>query len=131
VAAEAFDHGDDSSRKCVLVAQDAHMNEVYLATFAADRDGLPRQLTPVRLQVAGPIDGLPDDCMAAGAGWERYPALWQANRERLAGRLDIRYPRASRLIPLATEALRQGEDVDPERLMPAYVREQVATPPAS
>jgi len=112
----------------VLVAQDAHMHEVYLAAFEAGPDGSPCAAGAVRLCPAGPIADLCAGSLAAGAGWHRYPALWQANRARLAGRLDILYPRAASLLAAGAAALERGCYVDPERLEPAYVREHVAQP---
>ena len=112
----------------VLVAQDAHMHEVYLAAFEAGPDGSPCAAGAVRLCPAGPIADLYAGSLAAGAGWHRYPALWQANRARLAGRLDILYPRAASLLAAGAAALERGRYVDPERLEPAYVREHVAQP---
>lgn len=125
VAAEAIDR---HAARRVLVAQDAHLGEVYLAQFDADADGLPVSTKPARLQASAGIPDLVDDCMAAGAGWQRYPALWEANRGQLAGRLDILYPHAAYLLPLGRRALQDGGAVDPGLLEPAYVREQVAMP---
>lgn len=127
LAAEAFAaHG--VSR--VLVAQDARMRQVYLGRFAAGADGLPRELAPVVLHAADAGAALEADYHAAGAGWERYPELRRANRDRLREKLPIDYPRARWLLPSGLAALRDGRTIDPERLEPAYVRDEVAMPAA-
>lgn len=112
----------------VLVAQDAHMNEVYLTAFTAGADRLPGDDGKVRLQRAGRIDAIPAGAVAAGAGWHRYPDLWEHNRKRLGELLEPRYPRASCLLPLGRRALAAGQVVVPELLEPAYIRHNVAQP---
>jgi len=112
----------------VLVAQDAHMNEVYLAAFTAGADRLPADEGAVRLQRAGRIDSVPAGAVAAGAGWHRYPELWEQNRDRLGALLEPRYPRATCLLPLGRRALAAGQSVAPALLEPAYIRHEVAAP---
>lgn len=130
VAAEVFAETDARE---VVVAQDAHMNEVYLGVFARGSDDLPQALVPERLQGQMPIDLLDPDSapgrMAAGAGWTRYPALLAANRDRLEGDLEIRYPRARHLLGLGAAMVRAEELINPARIVPAYLRQKVAEPP--
>ncbi len=115
----------------VLVAQDAHMSEVYLAAFTAGSDRLPGDEGTVRLQRAGRIDAVPAGAVAAGAGWHRYPDLWDQNRDRLGALLEPRYPRATCLLPLGRRALAAGQSVAPALLEPAYIRQDVAAPARS
>ena len=112
----------------VLVAQDAHMNEVYLAEFTAGSDRLPCDEGTVRLQRASRIDIVPSGAVAAGAGWHRYRALWDQNRDQLGALLEPRYPRATCLLPLGRRALAAGQTVAPALLEPAYIRHNVAAP---
>ncbi len=81
VAAQVF--ADSGSRE-VVVAQDAHMNEVYLGLYRRDDSGLPRPLIPERLQgqsLIAELENKPaDGCVAAGYGWQRYPMLGQCER---------------------------------------------------
>lgn len=112
----------------VLVAQDAHMNEVYLAAFTADSDRLPGDEGTVGLQRAGRVETVPAGAVAAGAGWHRYPDLWDHNRDRLGALLEPRYPRATALLPLGQRALAAGLSVAPALLEPAYIRHNVAAP---
>lgn len=128
VAAEAF---RESDARCVLVAQDAHMDEVYVARYRRGDDALPvAEGDTVLHAVAGrPLETLPDDavCHAAGDGWRRYPELLARNESRLAGVIDVRWPRARYLLGIGRRALARGEAIDPRELVPAYVRERVAT----
>lgn len=130
VAAEVF--AATSAREAV-VAQDAHMNEVYLGVFARDAHGLPSALFPERLQGQVLIDELDRDGaaarIAAGAGWQRYPALLAANRDRLQVGTGFQYPRARFLLGPGAVAVREDRLVDPAAVIPAYLRQKVAEPP--
>ncbi len=73
VAARAGNEGDS-----VVVAQDAHMNEVYLGIYRIDSAGLPEPLIDECLhgQHAIPeLASLPEPVVAAGFGWQRYPQV--------------------------------------------------------
>ncbi|HLT90935.1 MAG TPA: tRNA (adenosine(37)-N6)-threonylcarbamoyltransferase complex dimerization subunit type 1 TsaB [Woeseiaceae bacterium] len=111
----------------VLVAQDAHMEEVYLAAFRRGADDLPVAEGEAVLHPPGRIARLQDaeSWHAAGAGWQRYPALLAANEARLAGVLDVAWPRARDLLALGRRAWQAGEAIDPQALVPAYVRDRV------
>ncbi len=114
----------------VLVAQDAHMNEVYLEGYEVGSSGEVTVCRPVALVPAGTVPALDrSGWLAAGAGWTRYPQLFQACRERLAGRSAADYPHASDLLALGAAGLAAGQAIAPESLEPCYVRERVATPP--
>ena len=125
VAADAGSPGDT-----VAVAQDAHMNQVYLGLYRVGDDGVPAELAAERLQEIAPIDGLDGPAIAAGAGFERYPELLAANRDRLAVPPKVLYPRAGALLELAAAALERGAGIAPEALRPAYLRREVAAKPA-
>lgn len=114
----------------VLVAQDAHMNEVYLAGYAAGEDGLPVLVRAVSLQPAGVIDGLDSQWLAAGAGWDRYPELLAGNANQLKGRSGEPYPRARHVLRLGLARWRESGAIAPDTLEPAYVRDEVAQPAA-
>lgn len=119
----------------VAVAQDAHMNEVYLALFHRGEGGLPvadgdTVLQPVERVASAP--GFADGGFhAAGAGWERYPELLRLNAGALAGRVEVASPRASFLLAAGAAAVRSGAVIEPARLVPDYVRSKVASIPAS
>lgn len=131
VAAEAFAHSDAER---AVVAQDAHMNEVYLGLFTRGDDDVPEPAAAERLHGQGAIAELAEpgfrDVIAAGGGWQRYPELLSANRPRLPALSESLYPRASYLLPLGTRALQASGACDPAALVPAYLRQKVAEKPA-
>ncbi len=116
----------------VIVAQDAHMNEVYLGRFRRDSDGHVQSIVNESLHEQGRIDGLEGDVvrLAAGAGWARYPDLYAANEHQISGMADQLYPVASRLLPAAIRAVERGELSDPADIEPCYLRHEVAVRPA-
>lgn len=124
VAAEAGAPGDT-----VVVAQDAHVSQVYLGLYRIDDDGLPSELAPERLQDLVPISGIDAMAVAAGAGFERYPELLSANRDRIRTAPEVLYPRAGELLRLAAAAFEQGAAMSPEAVSPAYIRRDVAARP--
>lgn len=130
VAAEVFDATDAAE---VVVAQDAHMNEVYLGAFLRDDSGLPVAMFEERLHTQTPIEELDeggaDRRVAAGFGWQRYPALLTANEDRIGNASDVLHPRASYLLPLGHALLARGGAVAPQDIAPAYLRSKVAEKP--
>jgi tRNA threonylcarbamoyladenosine biosynthesis protein TsaB len=130
VAIEVFDRCEAAE---VVVAQDAHMGEVYLGAWRRGNCPLPEALLEERLQGQTAIVELDevhaDARFAAGFGWQRYPHLLVANEDRVGQTSDILYPRARYLVPLATDALEQGRAIDPQDLVPAYLRSKVAEKP--
>jgi len=129
VAAEVL---DDPAVGHVLVAQDARMNEVYLAEYRRGSDGLPEAIGEPRLHPAAEaaVPAGKAGAWAAGAGWNRYPGLLAASRPGLAGQSGIVHPRASRLIALGRRDLDAGLGCPPEALTPEYLRSQVAARPS-
>ena len=131
VAAEVFDATDATE---VVVAQDAHMNEVYLGAFERDHYGLPAAIFDERLHTQTPIEELDeagaDRRIAAGFGWQRYPVLLAANEDRVGNTSDVLHPRARFLLPLGKVVLDSGGAVAPQDIAPAYLRSKVAAKPA-
>ncbi|MBT8104353.1 MAG: tRNA (adenosine(37)-N6)-threonylcarbamoyltransferase complex dimerization subunit type 1 TsaB [Woeseiaceae bacterium] len=132
VAAEVFASSDAAQ---VVVTQDAHMNEVYLGAFGRGDHGIPQALFAERLCGQVIIDELDEDAaasrFAAGAGWQRYPALLAANNGLIGNTSPVLYPRARYLLPLGVAALTAGAAVAPQDLVPAYLRARVAAEPDS
>ena len=130
VAAEVLDRTDPVE---VVVAQDAHLGEGYLGAWRREEHGLPEMLFAERLHGQTAIDELDkahaDTRFAAGFGWQRYPHLLVANEDRIGQRSDVLYPRARYLLPLAADALAKGLAIDPQDLVPAYLRSKVAEKP--
>jgi tRNA threonylcarbamoyladenosine biosynthesis protein TsaB len=119
----------------VVVAQDAHMGEVYLGAFRRGDMDLPEEMFAERLQAQTAIEELDeahaDQRVAAGFGWQRYPALLAANEDRVGQRSAALYPRARWLLPLATEALEHGRAINPQDIVPAYLRSKIAEEPGA
>ena len=130
VAIEVFDRSEAAE---VVVAQDAHMGEVYLGAWRRGDRPLPEALLEERLQGQTPIAELDevhaDSRYAAGFGWQRYPHLLVVNEDRIGQRSDVLYPRARYLLPLGEQALAEGRAIDPRDLVPAYLRSKVAEKP--
>jgi tRNA threonylcarbamoyladenosine biosynthesis protein TsaB len=111
----------------VVVAQDAHMGEIYLGVYGQDEHGRLVEIEPERLHSTGMI-AQPDDVVriAAGFGWQRYPQLLASNRHLFRELADVQYPRARYLLSLGAAALQVGEVIEPKALCPAYLRQTVA-----
>jgi len=130
VAAEVFDSSDADE---VVVAQDAHMNEVYLGAYRRGDGGLPVPMFEECLHTQTPVEELDESIagmrVAAGFGWQRYPALLAANEHLIGNASDVLYPRAGFLLQLGVVALLDGADVAPQDIAPAYLRQKVAQSP--
>ena len=114
----------DTTAEAVVVAQDAHMQQVYLGLYSRGSDDSPLPLCDERLQDLSAVPELAKvtGVYAAGAGWQQYPQLLAANSPRLASHSPLQFPRASQLIRLAT----MDAAIDPAALEPAYLRQTVA-----
>lgn len=129
MAAVAAEVGKSGSAN-VAVAQDAHMQEVYLGLYKVV-DGTVTEIIPERLQRCEVIEELrdKDDYVAAGYGWRRLPALLDANRANLHGDAEVLYPHAQFLLGLGVDAFERGDAVAAEEVIPAYLRQKVAEIP--
>jgi tRNA threonylcarbamoyladenosine biosynthesis protein TsaB len=127
VATQVFAENNASE---VVVAQDAHMREVYLGIYRRDADGLPYEFVSERLQGPAPIveldSALDGSRVVAGYGWQRYPELLAANQGHIADASDVLHPRATHLLPLGAVGLANGLAVAPKDVVPAYLRQKVA-----
>jgi len=132
VAAQAFEDADVTE---VVVAQDAHMSEVYLGAFRRGPGDELAEIFPERLQTQTLIEeltpALATSRVAAGFGWERYSGLLVANAEVIGKRSSVQHPRARFLLPLGETALAKGAAISPQDLVPAYLRSKVAQMPAT
>lgn len=129
VAAQVMAESDAAE---VIVAQDAHVGEVYLGGFRRGAGSLPRSSIEERLQAPGAIAELAADAapsrVAAGCGWRQYPELLEANQAYFDGVSEILYPAARYLLPIGGLLLREGGGVAPQEIVPTYLRETVARP---
>ena len=112
----------------VVVAQDAHMSEVYLGIYRQDGgtivDVVPERLHAVD-EVLQLLDVTAEGRVAAGFGWQRYPDLLAAH-EHLFERLSEFWHPSARYLP-AMAAKRDA--IRPQDLTPAYLRQKVAEKP--
>lgn len=115
----------------VVVAQDARMNEIYLAGYRRGAEGAA-EITRVEAIVAvGELTVTDTPYAAAGAAWERYPGLVSANAENIAELLPITLPRAKHLLRAGQVMVKSGHAISAEALSPAYLRTKVAEKPSS
>ncbi len=112
----------------VLASIDARMGEVYAGAFVR-AGGEWVAAAPERLEAPQAL-ALPDDgppWFGVGTGWAAAEALLQARfAARLAGVDAGALPHAADLAALAVLAFARGEAVAPERVEPAYLRNNVA-----
>lgn len=131
VATQVFDEHDAAE---VVVAQDAHMNEVYLGAYRLD-DGLAVVASPERLHGTDAIhrdtDRLAGPRVAAGFGWQRYPDLLLANQDRFDTVAAVLHPRARHLLGLGKAGVTNSLAIEPRDVAPAYLRQKVAAKPAA
>jgi tRNA threonylcarbamoyladenosine biosynthesis protein TsaB len=112
----------------VLASIDARMGEVYAGAFVRSADGLyaaaaEQLLAPQLLEL--PADGLP--WYGVGSGWAAAGALLSSRlATRLAGVDAGALPHAADLATLAVAGYARGEALPPERIEPAYLRNNVA-----
>ncbi|WP_058835482.1 tRNA (adenosine(37)-N6)-threonylcarbamoyltransferase complex dimerization subunit type 1 TsaB [Luteimonas abyssi] len=125
LAAPALDAGGGTR---VLAAIDARMDEVYVAAFSGTPDS-PLALDVERVCAPETVV-LPDD----GATWHGVGTGFGAREAALAGRLATRLvrvdadalPHAADTARLGAAGYAAGRAVAPERVEPAYLRNQVA-----
>ena len=131
VAAEVLDRSEAGE---VAVAQDAHMNEVYLGIYRRGDGGMPVDMIDERLQPQAAIPELDapggGPRAAAGFGWRRYPELLALNEDRLDAVSEVLYPDARYLLPLGAQGLLSAGALAPEDVNPAYLRQKVAQKPS-
>lgn len=117
---------DDGQR--VLAAIDARMGEVYAGAFEL-RAGEAFPLAPeqVALPEAVELPGEPASWIGRGTGFAAAGGVLATRLASRLARIDPQaLPRAAQVARLATAALARGEAVPPERIEPAYLRNNVA-----
>jgi tRNA threonylcarbamoyladenosine biosynthesis protein TsaB len=112
----------------VLAAIDARMGEIYLGEFERDADGFVTALRPEQLARPDAVDFLGDKSwIGIGTGFAaEQGALVKALGSRLLRSEADALPHAIDVAKLAARAFANGEALAPERLEPAYLRDQVA-----
>ncbi len=109
-----------------MVALDARMNEVFTGLYSLNGRGV---MSPVvEEQVCSPEDVQPPTTAGTygvGIGFARYEALEKLSGQLAGVRPDL-WPRASTVITLAQDWLRDNEALPAERAQPVYLRDNVA-----
>lgn len=113
----------------IVVAMDARMGEVFHGTFTAGGGGAVEPAgregvcAPSALEVG-------ENWIAAGNGFERYEELTAlANGARAC--LPDSWPRASAVLKLARNWLKDNEPLPAHQAQPVYIRNDVAQKPES
>lgn len=116
----------------ILAAIDARMGEVYAGAFRRDGDdlrALSAEAVGAPLAIAVPEDGAQAALSWIGVG-TGFAAADGALRQRLQHRLSAvdaaALPHAVDVAHIAVRAFARGEGIAPERLEPAYLRNNVA-----
>ena len=114
----------------ILACLDARMQEVYWAAYEVrvgeviplGEEALspPSEVTPPSI---GPWFG-------AGPGWGAYGHALGTRVPKLTGSDPALLPTAGDIARLGETAFRQGHTLPPERALPVYLRDKVATPKA-
>lgn len=118
-----------ASAQRVLAAIDARMGEVYLGAFAREAGGDGWRALQAESVGAPGLVALPegDGWIGVGTGFD---AVDGALRVRLGGRLAgadaTTLPHAADVARLGAMMFARGEAIAPERLEPAYLRDNVA-----
>lgn len=129
LAAMAQDALTQAGTLPILAAIDARMGEAYVGLYRAGADGLVRLIGD---EAVGPAKSVPVP-LKSGSPYVIVGTGWAAFREALEDRLGTpnyadatRYPRARAIAELALPRFQQGLGLDPEHLVPTYLRDKIA-----
>ena len=112
----------------ILAAIDARMGEVYAGAFVLE-DGGPVAASPETVASPGTLElpGDDGDWQGVGTGFAAVDGLLATRLQPRLARVDASaLPHAADLARLAVAAYDRGEALPPERVEPAYLRNQVA-----
>ena len=127
LAALAMRAGANNEGDRILAAIDARMGEVYLGAFARRGDDLVALSTEVVVKPEGASIPGGDGWHGVGTGFAAVEGALQAQlRERLDSVDAAALPRAADVARLGALAFARGEALSPERIEPAYLRNNVA-----
>lgn len=111
----------------ILAAIDARMGEVYLGAFQREGDGL----LVLQDEAVGKPDAIAlpggDGWDGVGTGFAAVDGALRARMDKCLSRVDPEaLPRAGDVARLAAPMFARGEALAPERIEPAYLRDNVA-----
>lgn len=132
IAAEVADLEGASA---VCVTQDARMGEVYLGCYTAMNGGQVQLSGQERLHAEGPVEEFQavgrKDWVAAGAGWNSLPNLYEVNKDWIDRTSAVQVPRGKYLLKLGQPEFAAGGGISAEKLELAYLRHKVAEIPSA
>ncbi|MEP0357038.1 tRNA (adenosine(37)-N6)-threonylcarbamoyltransferase complex dimerization subunit type 1 TsaB [Paraglaciecola sp.] len=111
--------------KDVFAAIDARMSEVYFAEYTFD-DGVVSLVADEKVvppELAIPTTATKDQYFGVGTGWSAYDTLIKNNKVNVL--VDVLYPNALYMLPLAAKQIEAGLAVDAEDIQPVYLRDKV------
>jgi len=115
----------EKNAETVAVAIDARMSEVYFALYE-NQNGLATLVNEEQViapNEAAELIARADVDYFVGTGWHAYPEL--QNCLAVAQQLDILYPSALHMLPLAKQLIDSGRAVGAENINPVYLRDKV------
>jgi tRNA threonylcarbamoyladenosine biosynthesis protein TsaB len=109
----------------VAAAIDARMSEVYFGQYRVEQNimnlvGEEQVLPPVQ---GAEILSHSSEMAGVGTGWQAYPELDSANQVDVL--VDVLYPNALYMLPLAKYLINNGNAVEVEDIQPVYLRDKV------
>jgi len=131
----AYDAYNQSDADICLAALDARMNEVYFSAFIRSDNNIPVEIHQQQVVPAEQIElsekalqsvsQLPTKLVKAGNAWDVYPFSQQIDSLD-AAQLNIQFPNAEMMLPIAKAAYKNQKLLKPEFLQPVYLRNNVA-----
>jgi len=129
--AEAVSAVTTTDVSTICVAMDARMKEVYTANFQRRDDGFVMASGEEQVCSPGLVCALEDGpYIAAGNGFDRFDELRPLAAKAVECHPDI-WPRAGVICELALKWLESNEPLSAGLAQPVYVRNNVASKPAS
>lgn len=129
VAQQALDQSADPAAQ-ICVAMDARMQEVFYGQFKRGVNGFVASLGEEVVCAPQAVDFCGNDFIAAGNGYERFAEL-SGLRDRATQCFPGIWPRASAVLKLAQVWLQDNEPLPAAQAQPVYIRNDVASKPAS
>ena len=125
VAQAAFDSRQwPASPPQIVVAMDARMQEVFHATFTAGDGGIVSLAGEESVSAAAAVT-VEEPWLAAGNGFERFEELRKLAQGAVCSLPDT-WPRASVVLKLARDWLRENKALSAGLAQPVYIRNNVA-----
>jgi tRNA threonylcarbamoyladenosine biosynthesis protein TsaB len=114
----------------IVACLDARMEQVYWASFRRGAGGLVVPVDEERLSAPEAVAPATSGAfVGVGPGWARYGRLHARLAGSLVGLEGGRLPHARDALALARPLWLAGRALAPERVLPVYLRDEVATRP--